>query len=76
MKEHMNLLKWILVFIVLTIPGINIIMILIFAFGNFNKSLKSYAQALIIFALLSIGIGIAFGAYLLNLLKDYVPQLS
>ncbi len=46
-KKDVSILDWIIVFIILTIPVINFIMIIVFALGNFNTSLKNFAKALI-----------------------------
>ena len=48
---------WILILIMQAVPFVNIIILLVIAFGRFNNNLKNYARAILI--MLVIGIFIA-----------------
>lgn len=50
--------EWIGVFILSTIPLVNLIMLLIWAFGDTKPSKKNYARALLILMLISVAIWI------------------
>ncbi len=70
-NQDVSILEWIIVFIILSIPFINIIMIVIFAIGNFNQSLKNFAKALIFILIF----GILLLTYFFGSLGQVVRQI-
>jgi len=76
----MTLGDWIIVFLISSIPCVNIIMLIVWAVsgtGNINR--KRYAQAYIIFFLIvmaiSIVVGILFGAIFAPLVNELANQM-
>lgn len=65
MEENMKNLKisdWLIIFLLLSIPIVNIIMLLVWAFGgDDNPVRKVFAKASLIWFLIIIGIWIIFG---------------
>jgi hypothetical protein len=67
--------RWIITFIVLAIPLINIIMIFVWGFGSGNVSRKNYCRAILILALIMIAVYIVLflviGIPIINELKNF-----
>jgi hypothetical protein len=73
-KDQLGIFDWILFFILMSIPLVNIIFfIILLTSGNTNKSLKSYLGASLIMAL--IGIFLAF-TVLAGVLQELWPLIS
>ncbi len=72
-KQDMSILEWLIVFIILSIPIVNIIMLIIFALGNFNHSLKNFAKALIFFLIFGVLLLTFFYGSLGNILR-HIPR--
>lgn len=53
-KSVMTMGEWIITLIVMMIPCVNIIMLLVWAFGNGNENRKNYCRASLIIAAIGI----------------------
>ncbi|QVK17096.1 hypothetical protein KHQ81_09365 [Mycoplasmatota bacterium] len=72
-KEEVTILEWMIVFVILTIPFVNFIIIIILALGNFNRNIKNFAKALIFFIIFGILLLTFFYGSLGNLLR-HIPR--
>lgn len=71
-KDEVTIFDWLIVFIILTIPLVNLIVIIILALGNFNQSLKNFAKALIFFLIFGLLLLTYFYGSLGSLMKHFL----
>ena len=83
LREHMSVGKWLLIFIAMAIPPINIILLVIWAFGNgtkTNQSFRNWARAqfvlLAIGLILSIVAAIILGPTIVKYAKEIYEQFG
>jgi hypothetical protein len=55
--------KWVLLLIVLAIPIINLVVLLVLAFGNDNINLKNFAKASLIIMVIGLVFALLVGGY-------------
>ncbi|MGV3533849.1 MAG: hypothetical protein ACO1QR_15885 [Chthoniobacteraceae bacterium] len=65
---------WLLAFVVMAIPLVNIVMMFVWAFAGENQSRKNYFRALIVIFVLAIGLAIALAV--LGMLPGVVDGLT
>jgi len=57
-NSPMTVGRWLITMIVLMIPVVNLVMLLVWAFGNGNECRSNYSKAVLIFILILIGVTI------------------
>lgn len=55
-NSPMTVGRWMITLIVLMIPIVNIVMMLVWAFGSGNECRSNYSKALLIFILISVAV--------------------
>ncbi|MCR5417039.1 MAG: hypothetical protein K6E79_09610 [Pseudobutyrivibrio sp.] len=63
-NETVSLGEWMLTYLLMLIPIVNIVMLFVWAFGNSKESKKNWARATLIWYVIAIVIGIALGGML------------
>ncbi|MFD2637819.1 hypothetical protein [Piscibacillus salipiscarius] len=58
--EEVSIGKWVFILILVAIPIVNIITLLVLAMGKHNESLKNFAKASLILAVIGIILGLLF----------------
>lgn len=77
LEAPMTLGDWIITLIVLAIPCVNVIMMFVWGFGKEgNISRKNYCRAALIFAAVSIFLGIIFSSVLAALIASVSSSYS
>jgi len=77
LKKPLTVGDYIVMFILFCIPFVNIILLLVWAFGsNVNENKKNYCRAILILALIGIVLGILFGAVFAGVWSQLYNTLS
>jgi len=67
---HMKLKDWVITFLLMLIPGVNIILPFVWAFGrNVNPSKKSYFQIVLIMMVIGVVFGITLGSAIFTMIS-------
>lgn len=65
--------KWMVVLLVMVIPGVNVVMLLVWALGSqTNPSLANFCRAFLLYFILMIALVFAFSAVIMNILLKMV----
>ena len=65
--------KWMIVLLVMAIPVVNVVMLLVWAFGSrTNPSLANFCRALLIYLILMMALLLAFSSIILNIMLKMV----
>jgi cobalamin biosynthesis protein CobD/CbiB len=74
-KDQLGIFDWILFFVLMAIPVVNIIFFIVLLVGaNTNKSLKSYLGALIVMFVVGIFMAITVLAPMIQQIIDMISQ--
>ena len=73
----MSFMDWVVVFILTSLPIVNIIMLIVWAVGeNVNPNKKNFAKAALLFAAISILFFVAFLGRMIGTFLSVIEQLS
>jgi len=81
--DHKGVGGWILTYIVMGLPVVNIVMLLVWAFGNKTKAdptFRNWARSVLVIALISIVLSVVLliiaGPVLFEMLKQYAAMIQ
>lgn len=75
LEPPITLGSWLLIMLLISIPCVNIIMLLIWAFGrNVSITKKNYSRAMLIFMLIGLVIGLIFSSVFATIFSSLGPE--
>jgi len=74
-EPEMSVGNWLIVFLISIIPCVNIIMLIVWAVSNENKTRRNYARAYLIFMVAIFVIGLIFGIALAGMIGSFANSM-